>query len=63
MIPDVIIKSLKTLGFENDEDIPMMKEVRKQFFKLSIEKHPDKNNGIDKGFGELKSAFDLLCTR
>ena len=50
------------MGFKNDEEIPLMKEVRKQFFKLSIEKHPDKNDGIDKGFGELKNAFDTLCT-
>ena len=62
MFPVVIKKCLTTLGFENNEEIPLMKEVRKQFFKFSIEKHPDKNNGIDKGFGEPITAFDTLCT-
>ena len=53
MIPVLVKNSLRVLGFMNEEEIPMMKDVRKQFFKESIAKHPDKNDGVDRGFGEI----------
>ena len=61
MTSPIIKKCLRILDFENLDQVPLMKEVRKRFFHLSIQKHPDKNDGVDKGFGELKSAYDILC--
>ena len=35
--------------------------LEETFFQLSIEKHPDKNLGLDKGFDQLKEAYDAVC--
>ena len=52
---------LVVLGLKSDiECIPLMKEVRRQFLKLSIEKHPDKPGGTKEAFQELKDAYDRV---
>ena len=50
---------LSILGFDVDElnEFPKMKEVRKQFLKLAILKHPDKPNGNEKDMKELLKAY------
>ena len=35
-------------------------EIKKQYHKLSKKYHPDKNNGNDTQFKEIKEAFDIL---
>jgi curved DNA-binding protein CbpA len=35
-------------------------EIKKQYHKLSKIYHPDKNNGDDTTFKEIKEAYDIL---
>ena len=52
---------LSTLGFDVDGliEFPKMKEVRSQFLKLALMKHPDKHNANEKEKKE-KEMKDLL---
>ena len=52
---------LVILGFEKDiKKEPMMKEVRKNFLKLSMKKHPDKPGGSNEAFQELIDAYEQI---
>ena len=53
---------LSILGFSVDElpEFPKMKEVRAQFLKLALTKHPDKPNGSEKEMKELLKAYKLV---
>ena len=59
---DEEIKALLViLGFNKDiEKLPLMKEVRRNFLKLAIEKHPDKPGGVKAEFQQLKDAYDKI---
>ena len=58
---DEYIKTcLEILGFSNTKSLPKLKLIRKNYIKLLIEKHPDKNEGIDRGFNELQKAFEVV---
>ena len=35
-------------------------EIKKNFRKLSLQYHPDKNNGDDKKFKEINEAYQIL---
>ena len=49
---------LVILGFPRGEPrVPKMKEVRKQFLKLAMIKHPDKPTGNDKDMKLLLDAY------
>ena len=55
---------LSILGFDcNLETFPRMKEVRVQFLKLALLKHPDKNTNkakADKDMKELLKAYKMV---
>ena len=51
--------ALKVLGFEDLSTIPKMKEIRKQWIRLSLIHHPDKPTGETKAFQELVNAYDI----
>ena len=53
--------ALKVLGFEDLSKIPMMKEIRKKWRKMSLIHHPDKPTGDTKAFQELVSAYEAVC--
>ena len=55
-----IKNALKVLGFENLTVIPKMKDIRKQWIKLSLIHHPDKPTGDTKSFQELLSAYETV---
>ena len=58
---DEIRKLLVILGFDKDiKSIPLMKEVRRNFLKLAILKHPDKPGGVNADFQQLKDAYDKI---
>ena len=44
----------------DEEKIPKIKEVRKKYVKLCIEKHPDKNMVVDYDFSDLKEAYEMM---
>ena len=51
---------LKVLGL-SQERLPKMKEVRKQYIKLSLLRHPDKKlTGSDELFNELGFAYEFI---
>ena len=51
---------LKVLGL-SQERLPKMKEVRKQYIKLSLLRHPDKKlTGTDELFNELGFAYEFI---
>lgn len=53
--------SLNTLGFDESlEDIPSLSEIRHQFRKESLVKHPDKTTGSKEKFQQLLSAYRKL---
>ena len=55
-------KALEVLGFINPKKIPKLREIVKNWRKLSIEKHPDKNGGTAEAtsaFQELVAAYQL----
>ncbi len=47
--PKVIIEHLKTLGIEETDRVPLMKEVRKSFLKIVKQNHPD-GGGCEEDF-------------
>ena len=53
---------LSILGFLVDDlqEFPKMKEIRAQFLKLALIKHPDKPNGSEKEMKELLKAYKLV---
>ena len=52
-----VIQALKVLGFENLSKIPKLKEITRNFKKLSILKHPDKNGGSKEATDEFQSIL------
>ena len=61
MMNDEIKDLLVILGFEKSiRAIPLMKEVRRNFLKLAILKHPDKPGGVKADFQKLKDAYDRI---
>ena len=49
---------LEVLGFpKGSKKLPKMKEVRKQFLKLSLIRHPDKPTGSNKDMSILLNAY------
>ena len=53
---------LSILGFNVDElqEFPKMKDVRAQFLRLALIKHPDKPNGSEKEMKELLKAYKVV---
>jgi hypothetical protein len=53
---------LSTLGFDVDglQEFPKMKEVRSNFLRLAMIRHPDKPNGTEKAMKELLKAYKLV---
>ena len=45
----------------NPTSCPKMKEVKTAYHRVILERHPDRNDGNDKGFDEAKVAYDYLC--
>ena len=62
MIGQLIKNSLETLGFPNAESIPNLGLIKKNNLNLSIEKHPDKNWGVDRGVVGLQQAFQHVSS-
>ena len=56
-----IKNALKVLGFEDLSTIPKMKEIRKQWIRLSLLHHPDKPTGETKAFQQLVNAYEIAC--
>ena len=53
---------LVILGFEKESNkLPLMKELRRNFLKLSLVKHPDKAGGNKSDFQELSNAYEVLA--
>lgn len=53
--------SLNILGFDESlENIPSLSEIRHQFRKESLVKHPDKITGSKEKFQQLLSAYQKL---
>ena len=40
--------------------LPLMKEIRKNFLRLSLERHPDKSGGSKEDFQELVNAYEKI---
>ena len=58
---DEIKDLLVILGFEKSiRAIQLMKDVRRNFLKLAILKHPDKPGGVKADFQKLKDAYDRI---
>ena len=52
-----VIQALKVLGFKNFSELPKLKEIARNFRKLSILKHPDKNGGCKEATAEFQSIL------
>ena len=62
MINQELKDLLIILDFQKDIDkLPLMKEVRRNFLKLSLEKHPDKAGGNKSDFQELLNAYEVIA--
>ena len=48
-----------TMEFQNQEELPSMKSLRRNFRRLAIEKHPDKG-GNNEEFKKLYQAYEAL---
>ena len=55
-----LINYLRVLEIEDEQAIPKMKLVRRQFLKLSKSRHPDKGNGTNEDFVELLEAKKFI---
>ena len=56
-----IQKLLEVLGFpKGSKRLPKIKEVRKQFLKLSLIRHPDKATGNNKDMTILIDAYEQV---
>jgi len=53
---------LDILGFSPTTALSSLtvKVLKTAFKKKALERHPDTNSGVDKGFGVLKDAFEHL---
>ena len=52
---------LEVLGFPNNQQkLPKMKDVRKQFLKLALIRHPDKATGNEKDMKVLLDAYQRI---
>ena len=58
-LSEEIKKMMLIMGFENQESLPSMTDLRKTFIKLAVEKHPDKG-GSEEEFKEMYSAYEML---
>ena len=49
------------LGFDEDlEDVPPLREIKQQFRKESLVRHPDKPKGGKEAFQELLDVFNKI---
>ena len=55
-----VLNCMKIMEFENLEEIPKMKHVRKKFIRLVKAKHPDGGQGSEEDFRELFEAKEFL---
>ena len=58
-------EALKILEFPDVTKLPKLKEIQKQFRKLSLLKHPDKNGGTKEAtadFQNLLNAYNIAGT-
>lgn len=55
-----LMKCLEILGFPKSETIPKLKQIKSNYLRLLIQKQPDKNGGVDKGFNELQKAYEIV---
>ena len=46
------------LGFGDNDHVPKMKDIRKQYLILSNKHHPDKPGGTKEGFQKLSDAYN-----
>ena len=51
-------EALSTLGFSNVDVLPKVKDIQKQFYKLSKFKHPDKNGGYKESTEECQTLLN-----
>ena len=52
-------EALLLLGFPDQEQLPKLKDITRQFRKLSLVKHPDKPEGSKEAFQELLEAYNV----
>ena len=52
-------EALLLLGFPDQEQLPKLKDITRQFRKLSLVKHPDKPGGSKEAFQELLEAYNV----
>ena len=51
-------EALKTLEFADVEKLPKLKDIQKQFRKLCIVKHPDKNGGSKEATADFQKLLE-----
>ena len=64
-----IIEALKMLGFLNIEELPSLKNLRREFFSSARKNHPDKNSEADKitkeeneeRFKKILNAYQIVA--
>ena len=61
MEPEVF-EALKILGFKDIKKLPKLREIMKNWRKLSMEKHPDKNGGTPESTREFQELLDAYQT-
>ena len=54
--------ALRILEFKNVCVLPKLKEIQKQFHRLSKIKHPDKNNGSKESTAEFQALLEAYNT-
>ena len=55
-------EALRILEFKNTTVLPRLKEIQKQFHRLSKIKHPDKNNGSIKSKEDFQTLLEAYNT-
>ena len=64
-----VSQALKVLGYDNDDKLPTLKEVRKEFFRCARTNHPDKNTDMDdkskeereEEFKSILNAYNIVA--
>ena len=64
-----IVEALKTLGYVNINELPSLKELRKEFFNSARKNHPDKNskkdqvtkNENEETFKRILNAYNIVA--
>ena len=55
-----IYEYLRILDIPQNQELPKLKAIQRNYLRLCIERHPDKNGGVDKEFNEFHDAFENL---